>query len=131
MYYANNRAMAQSYGAVDKTSRIAAASPHELVEILFEQLLLRIDRAARCATRGDMAGMFQSRAKASDILNALEESLDFERGGEIATALAIVYREASDRLNAAQGDEAEARLISAREIVAEIAEAWIQIGMRR
>ena len=131
MYYAKNRAMAQSYGAVDKSSRIAAASPHELVEILFEQLLLRIDRAVRCVARGDMAGMFQSRAKASDILNALEESLDFERGGEIATALAIVYREASDRLNAAQGDEAEARLTSAREIVAEIAEAWIQIGMRR
>ncbi|WP_420605866.1 flagellar export chaperone FliS [Novosphingopyxis sp.] len=130
MYYAAGRAMAQSYGAVDKTSRIAAASPHELVEILFEQLLLRIDRAVRCVERGDMAGMFQSRAKASDILNALDESLDFERGGEIATALAIVYREASNRINEAQGDNAGAVLISAREIVAEISEAWTEIGKR-
>ena len=130
MYYAGNRAMAQSYGDVDKSSRIAAASPHELVEILFEQLLLRIDRAARCVERGDMAGMFQSRAKASDILNALEESLDFDRGGEIATALAIVYREASNRLNAANGADAAPMLSSAREIVTEISEAWTEIGQR-
>ena len=130
MYYAGNRAMAQSYGAVDRTSRIAAANPHELVAILFEQLLLRIDRAMRCVDRGDMAGMFESRAKAADILNALEESLDFDRGGEIATALAIVYREASDRLNAAQGAEAQPMLQSAREIVAEISEAWTEIGKR-
>lgn len=130
MYYAGNRGMARSYGAVDTNSRVAAATPHELVSILFEQLLLRIDRAIRCQDKGDMAGMFQSRAKASDILNALEESLDFERGGDISTALAIVYREASDRMNAAQGSEAAAKLQSAREIIAEISEAWTDIGKR-
>ncbi len=130
MYYSGNRAMAQSYGAVDKTSRIAAANPHELVEILFEQLMLRLDRAVRCAERGDVAAMLQSRARASDILNALEESLDFERGGEIATALAIVYREASNRINDAHGADAGPMLQSARDIVAEIASAWSEIGKR-
>ena len=130
MYYSPSRAMAQTYGAVDKNSRIAAVSPHELVSILFEQLLLRIDRAARCADRGDTASMFESRAKAMDILNALDESLDFERGGEIATTLAIVYREASNRLANAHGEQTAERLAAAREIVVEIADAWNQIGKR-
>ena len=130
MYYAGNRSVAQSYGALDATSRVAAASPHELVAILFEQLLLRIDRAARCIDRGDIAAMLQSRAKASDILNALEESLDFERGGDISTALAIVYREASNCLNDARGDQAAAKLQAARDIISEVADAWTEIGKR-
>lgn len=130
MNYAGNRSVAQSYGALDATSRVAAATPHELVAILFEQLLLRIDRAARCAERGDIAAMLQSRAKASDILNALEESLDFDRGGDIAIALAVVYREASDRLNGARGDEAAPMLQAARDIIAEVAQAWTEIGSR-
>ncbi len=130
MYYAGNRSVAQSYGALDATSRVAAATPHELVAILFEQLLLRIDRAARCVERGDIAAMLQSRAKASDILNALEESLDFDRGGDIAIALAVVYREASDRLNEARGEEAAPMLQAARDIIAEVAEAWTDIGKR-
>ena len=130
MYYAGNRSVAQSYGALDATSRVAAATPHELVAILFEQLLLRIDRAARCVERGDIAAMLQSRAKASDILNALEESLDFDRGGDIAIALAVVYREASDRLNDATGEEAGPMLQAARDIIAEVAEAWTEIGKR-
>ena len=130
MYYAPNRAMAQSYGNVDKNSRIAAANAHELVEIMFEQLLLRIDRALKCLERGDMPAMFQSRARASDILNALEESLDFDRGGEIATTLAVVYREASNRLNAAQGADTEPMLRGAREIISEISDAWTQIGRK-
>ena len=92
--------------------------------------VLRIDRAARCVDRGDMAGMFESRAKAMDILNALDESLDFERGGEIATTLAIVYREASNRLANAHGEQTAERLAAAREIVVEIADAWNQIGKR-
>lgn len=128
MYYSPGRSAAQSYGTLDATSRVAAASPHELVKILFEQLLLRLDRAKRSLDRGDVAGMLQSRARASDILNALEESLDFNRGGEIATALAIVYREASDRIDAARGDQAGEMLVSAREMIAEIAEAWSEIG---
>lgn len=128
MYYAGTRSAAQSYGNLDATSRVAAATPHELISILFEQLLLRIDRARRSLERGDVAGMLQARAKASDILNALEESLDFDNGGEVATALAIVYRETSNRLDQARGPEAPAMLSSAREMVGEIAEAWSEIG---
>ena len=59
---------------------------------------------------------------------ALEESLDFDNGGEIATALAIVYREASNRIDSASGSEAGDKLVSAREMIAEIAEAWAEIG---
>ena len=128
MYYSANRSAAANYGNLDATSRVAAASPHELVSILFEQLLLRLDRAKRSLDRGDMAAMLQSRARASDILNALEESLDFDNGGEIATALAIVYREASNRSDSASGSEAGDKLVSAREMIAEIAEAWAEIG---
>ena len=42
-----------SYQAVDTVSRVEGASPHQLVVILFDELLLRLDAAIRHAQRGE------------------------------------------------------------------------------
>ncbi|WP_081097163.1 flagellar protein FliS [Erythrobacter donghaensis] len=72
--------------------------------------------------------MIQARARASAIVIALEESLDFEKGGELALALARIYREASRRINAAMSPDKVDVLMSARQMLAEIAEAWKRIA---
>lgn len=119
-----------SYQAVDTVSRVEGASPHQLVVILFDELLLRLDAAIRHAERGEAVPMIQARARASAIVMALEESLDFEKGGELALALARIYREASRRINAAMSPDKVDVLMSARQMLAEIAEAWKRIAPR-
>jgi flagellar protein FliS len=119
-----------SYKAVDTASRVEGASPHDLVVILFDELLLRLDAAIRHAQRGESVPMIQARARASAIVIALEESLDFEKGGELALALARIYREASRRINEAMSVDRVDLLISARQMLAEIAEAWRTIAPR-
>lgn len=119
-----------SYKAVDTVSRVEGASPHDLVLILFDELLLRLDASVRHAQRGESVPMIQARARASAIVIALEESLDFNKGGELALALARIYREASRRINAAISVDKVDLLISARQMLAEIAEAWRTIAPR-
>lgn len=117
-----------SYQNVDTSSKVEGAGPHELIQILFDELLLSLDQAIRYQERGDTAQMIQARARASTIVNALQDSLDFEKGGELAAALVKIYREASRRINGDLGPELKDKMVSARQMLAEIAEAWKAIA---
>lgn len=117
-----------SYQDVDSTSRVVGASPHELISILFEEVQQRLSQTIKLAERGDVPAMLQSRSRAMSILHALEESLDFEKGGELALALARIYREASRRINGASRPDQVDKLESARAMLSEIAEAWRAIA---
>lgn len=116
------------YSSVDLTSRIEGASPHQLVQIMFDEALKAIDAMTLAAERRDYVQVAQRQSRALSIVHGLETSLDFERGGEIAGGLAAIYREAR-RLIAAGGRALDpAQIRQAREMLAEIAGAWSQIG---
>jgi flagellar protein FliS len=67
-------------------------------------------------------------ARAMSILIALESSLDFDKGGEIAMGLAQIYREARRLLLLSAKERSPEHAEQARDIIAEIADAWNQIG---
>jgi flagellar protein FliS len=116
------------YQGVDLTSRIEGATPHQLVQIMYEELLKSLDAMAFAALRGDYAKRGQHQSKTLAILTALETSLDFDKGGEIASGLVTIYREAR-RLVVAAGREGDAQpVLKAREMLGEIASAWEAIG---
>ena len=116
------------YQGVDIASRIEGATPHQLVQILYEELLKSLDAMAFAALRGDYVKRGQHQSKSLAILTALETSLDFDKGGEIAGGLVTIYREAR-RLVLAAGREGDAQpVIKAREMLGEIASAWEAIG---
>lgn len=118
------------YQSVDLESRIEGATPHQLVGIMFEELLRALDALALATERGDFVQRNQRQARALSILNGLEGSLDFDKGGEIADGLASIYRQAR-RLTLAGGNAGDAAQVrNAREMVAEIASAWSEIGSR-
>lgn len=121
-------AASRRYAAIDAGSKIEGANPHQLVKILFDELLLAMDATATAMRTGDNGKAFQKQTRALTMLHALETSLDFELGGEIATNLAIVYREARRRLLAAAADKDAEKVLSARDIIRDIADAWAQIG---
>lgn len=119
---------ARRYAAVHSGSRTESASPHGLVRILFDELMLAMDAAALAERNGDRMKVSDKQARAMSILFALESSLDFDKGGDIAVGLAQIYREARRLLLVGAKERSADPVDQARAIVAEIAEAWGQIG---
>ena len=118
------------YESVDLASRIEGASPHQLVQVMFEELLKSIDAMLVAARRNDYVQRSERQSRALSILVALETSLDFEKGGEIANGLAAIYREARRLLTVGgRGNDLEA-IAGARAMVGEISGAWESIGRR-
>src|SRR3954471_1656270 len=118
------------YQSVDLSSRLEGATPHQLVQIMYEELLKALDAMAFATARGDYIQRGQRQSKALAILTGLETSLDFEKGGEIAMGLVTIYREAR-RLLIAAGRDGDAALVNkAREMIQEISSAWDAIGQR-
>ncbi|MGE8497051.1 MAG: flagellar export chaperone FliS [Pseudomonas sp.] len=80
-----------SYRSVDLEARAAAASPYELVLVLFDGLLDELARA-----RGHIEGKRyqqkgQSLEKCLSILNGLNSALDYDNGGEVVQGLSRLY----------------------------------------
>ena len=121
-------AAARRYAAVHSGSRTEGATPHALVKILFDELLLAMDASALAERQGDRAKVSDKQARAMSIIYALESSLDFDKGGDVATGLAQIYREARRLLLEGARDRAVEPVEQARAIIAEIADAWNQIG---
>ena len=116
------------YQSVDVESQVLGASPHRLVGILFEELMKSIDILIAAQRAGNRAKIIDKQSRASTILLALETSLDYRNGGEIALNLAKVYRE-SRRLIVQGGRNDQPELVEkARGYLVDIAEAWEQIG---
>lgn len=130
MFYGQGYAGAATrrYAAVHTGGRIEGASPHALVKILFDELLLAMDAAALAERQGDRAKASEKHARALSILHALETSLDFEQGGEIAMGLAQIYREARRLLILGAQQRSVDEVEQAHDIIAEIADAWGRIG---
>ena len=119
-----------SYQSVDLSSRLEGATPHQLVQVMYEELLKALDAMAFATARGDYVQRGQRQSKALAILTGLETSLDFDKGGQIAADLVAIYREAR-RLVIAGGREGDAQPITqAREMILEISTAWDAIGLR-
>ncbi|HYD14641.1 MAG TPA: flagellar export chaperone FliS [Allosphingosinicella sp.] len=128
--YGKFRAGTARYQSVDIASRIEGATPHQLVQIMYEELLKALDAMAFATARGDYVQRGQHQSKVLAVLTGLETSLDFDKGGQIAVDLVAIYREAR-RLVLAGGRDSDARLVTqAREMIQEIATAWDAIGRR-
>ncbi len=116
------------YAAVDTDSRVEGATPHQLVRILFDELMLALDASALALRANDRQKTLDKQTRALTILHALETSLDYTRGGDIAISLATIYREARKRILEATAVGQPDSLDIARGYIGEIAEAWSQIA---
>lgn len=119
---------ARRYAAIHSGSRTEGATPHALVKILFDELLLALEAAALAERHGDRVKVSDKQARAMSILFALESSLDFDKGGDVSVGLAQIYREARRLLLVGAKERSADPVDRAHAMVAEIADAWNQIG---
>lgn len=116
------------YRTIDVSSRLEGATPHRLVAILFEELLRAIETAQAAHRQGDRGKRAERQARALSILHALEGSLDFEKGGEIAASLSSIYREGRRLITDGYREDRPELVEQSRAMLAEIASAWESIG---
>ncbi len=119
---------ARRYAAVHSGSRVEGATPHALVRVLFDELLIALGSAALAERNGDRVKVSDKQARAMSILFALESSLDHDKGGDIALGLAQIYREARRLLLEGAKSRTVEPVEQAKAMIAEIADAWNQIG---
>ena len=118
----------ETYRSVDVNSRVAAASPHQLITLLYEDLLRELRQAAIATERRDLATRSAKVTKAVALLFALESSLDFSRGGEVAETLSRFYRGARETIMRASLDSDAPALRRAVANIEDIAASWRAIG---
>lgn len=116
------------YAAIHAGSRIESATPHGLVKILFDELLQAMDACALAMERYDRTKANDKYIRTISIIHALDSSLDFDHGGDIAIGLAQIYRETRRLMIASQKSGTSGDVRKAHAIIAEIADAWNKIG---
>lgn len=113
------------YGRIDLDARIANASPHALVSILFEELI----RAMRLMRRSEQPHRrSEALSRALGIIQSLHDTLNFEGGGAIAESLSSIYGEARRLLLKGMRENDPAPIEQAETMITEIAESWAAIG---
>ena len=71
---------------------LLSASPERLVVIVFEQLVVNLERARIAMERNDLELRVTALRRARGLLSELLATLDFEKGGSLANQLADLYQ---------------------------------------
>lgn len=71
---------------------ILSASPDRLLLIVFDQLVVNLERARIAMERKDIELRVASLRRARALVTELMTTLDFEKGGALATQLADIYQ---------------------------------------
>jgi len=122
-----NRAAA-AYRSIDLESAVASASAHELISLLFRELNKNLLAAEYQFEQGNVQEMRNNITKASRILAGLQGSLDFDKGGDIATNLAGLYGFSIRQLFRSNASGELDNVKSVKSLIAPIAEAWESIS---
>lgn len=89
---------AKEYSQVSLQTEIMEADPHKLIQLLLEGALTRLAITKNLIEAGDAVGKNEKIGNVVDIICSLQESLDHERGGEIAGNLERLYDYMTRRL---------------------------------
>ena len=124
MSYPKARDGLARYGQVAVAAEVTYASPHRLVQMLMEGALDRIAAAKGQVARRDYEGKSRNISWAVSIIKGLRNSLDHERGGEIAANLDDLYDYLCRRLNDANSENAVSALEEVSSLLGEIKAGW-------
>lgn len=114
---------AEAYRRLETDTR----SPLELVVMLYDGALSRLGEASDAATRGDVRSRGTAVSKALAIILSLQDSLNMERGGEVALGLDRLYTYAGQRLLDVGLQQDVAAIDEVRGLLRTVRDAWHQI----
>ena len=125
----NHRAAAGAYSQVGLQTAVSAATPHQLVALLFDGFFAAIHRAKGLRLAGDLGGMGMAISHAARIVDeGLRAGLNTHEGGSLATDLKDLYGYVTLRLTRANLHADEAALDECMRLMAPLRDAWLSIG---
>ncbi|MDO3385069.1 flagellar export chaperone FliS [Gilvimarinus sp. SDUM040013] len=120
----NYTSAARHYQQVNVQSSVVDASPHRLVQMLFEGALQRIAEAKGAMMRSDIALKGDKVSKAIKIVQGLQGSLNDNEGGELTANLDQLYDYVVRKLIEANRNDDPNSLDECGRLLAEIKTAW-------
>ena len=117
---------AQAYRRVESESR----SPLELVVMLYDGALRFVNDARETHARRDLRARGQAISKALAIIGELQNTLDIEKGGEIAEQLDNLYMYMSSRLLDVTLKQDIAACDEVHKLLSTLREGWAQAALQ-
>lgn len=117
-----------SYAKVHRQSSVSVASPHKLIDMLYEGALERIAQAKGAIQYGNIELRGKKINSAIEIIGGLRMSLNPEAGGEIAENLDALYVYLQNLLVKAHKTADLDALDEAQGLLAKMHDTWKQIG---
>lgn len=108
-------------------SRLAGANPYTIIQMLMQGALERLAKGKGCIERNDLEGKSENLSKASAIIHALMDSLDYEVGGEVAQNLGGLYEYMNIRIADASLERTTEPLVEVMQLMLEIKSGWDSI----
>ncbi|CAN5707981.1 flagellar export chaperone FliS [soil metagenome] len=129
MYTPPSLRAAMAYKSVGAQSSVEFASPHQLIDLLFDALVAALASARGALQRGDVSAKGVQILRAVRLLNeGLKAGLDRERGGALAERLASLYDYCIERLTLANLRNDGEILVEVAALIAPVAQGWKEIG---
>lgn len=126
---ADNTQAMQAYTAVDMDTRVLAASPHQLIMMLFDGALAALAQAKANMLQRNIPGQGAAISKTITIIDdGLKVSLDEKTGGKLAQDLKALYEYMTLRLMSANLKSDPAILDEVGGLLQEVSSAWREIG---
>ena len=122
--YGNTQENYDAFYETDMAAKVAAATPHQLVMMMFDGLEDELVRAKSHILAKRYERKAQSINKCIDILNALTSSLEFETGGELVVNLSRLYDHCVYRLYEASGELSAEKIDEVMLILSNLREGW-------
>ena len=120
---------ATMYATVGLETGVAAASPHKLIDMLFDGAEAAVRRALKAHQENDAEARSRAIAHASNIVSeGLRGSLDLKQGGALAEQLDALYHYITGRLMAANIGQEREPLDEALKLLGELHDSWRAIG---
>ncbi len=118
----------QNYASVKVHSGVESATPHRLIQMLFEGALERIAQAKGAMAQNQIARKGELISKAVAIVGGLQGSLNDKEGGMLAANLDGLYDYIIRRLSQANYENNPEYLDECGRLLGEIKSAWDAIG---
>ncbi len=129
MYTSTSARSANAYRRQSIESDVSTASPHRLVEMLFEGAIVNIGAAQFAIERGDIKSKGEKLGKAIRIIEeGLKSNLNLKSGGQIASNLDTIYDYCVLRMTYANVHNDGAALTEIVKLLSVVLDGWKSIA---
>jgi flagellar secretion chaperone FliS len=105
-------------------ARVLSSDPVQLIDILYGLAIDAVEGARTAHTQGDVLERGRYILKAFDVLVELQNSLDFEKGGEISRNYARIYDYCQRRILAGHTTASDACFVEVISLLRDMKDAW-------